>query len=202
MATNSKANKTDYGKKIKESLGEWKHIREHGASDPFWCDGVNMNLVRNHVIYYKRMCEEQLKPEEYPAEYFLETPPEVDRDFMARPEEIRTNAKKSLEIYLENDDYRYLLRNREKLTDKQQDSIHIANVIGYVSGLRSAIRNDDIIVMRRHERAEAYLESFQECRRKVAELIGALEEPKEKVLPTGQLSLFDLFGLTMGYGIS
>lgn len=48
---------------IRRELREWKKIRRSGAGDPSWPDGTNMNLVRNHVIYYqgelKKLCREQ-----------------------------------------------------------------------------------------------------------------------------------------------
>ena len=40
----------------------WKHINEEGCSDPFWPDGMNMNLTRNHILSYRNeiaeICEE------------------------------------------------------------------------------------------------------------------------------------------------
>ena len=39
--------KPDYAKQIRESLERWNHLNEHGGSDPFYSDGLNMNLVRN-----------------------------------------------------------------------------------------------------------------------------------------------------------
>ena len=42
----------EYERKIDESVARWNHLLKHGGSDPFWPDGTNMNLVRNHVIYY------------------------------------------------------------------------------------------------------------------------------------------------------
>lgn len=39
----------------------WNYINENGCNDPFWPDGCNMNLTRNHIISYKRdiaeLCE-------------------------------------------------------------------------------------------------------------------------------------------------
>ena len=32
--------------------------QEHGGSDPNYDDGVNMNLTRNHIIYYKNELED------------------------------------------------------------------------------------------------------------------------------------------------
>ena len=28
----------------------WEHINENGCNDPFWTDGCNMNLTRNHIL--------------------------------------------------------------------------------------------------------------------------------------------------------
>ena len=58
------------GKELRDSYERWNHILQNGAGDPFWEDGSNMNLVRNHIIYYKRQCEAELLPDEYPEEYF------------------------------------------------------------------------------------------------------------------------------------
>lgn len=63
----------------------WNHINENGCNDPFWTDGCNMNLTRNHILSYRNeitnYCEEHNLP--LPEEYFLKVPPEVDDDYMA-----------------------------------------------------------------------------------------------------------------------
>lgn len=65
----------------------WNYINENSCNDPFWPDGCNMNLTRNHIISYKRdiaeLCEENGMP--LPEEYFLKIPPEVDDNYMANP---------------------------------------------------------------------------------------------------------------------
>ena len=35
---------------IDERFRAWNQIAQNGCSDPGWPDGVNMNLVRNHII--------------------------------------------------------------------------------------------------------------------------------------------------------
>lgn len=64
---------------IHKSIDRWREIRDKGCSDPTWPDGTNMNLVRNHIIYYKiqieEICDETGFP--YPDEYFVELPPKV-----------------------------------------------------------------------------------------------------------------------------
>ena len=34
-------------------------LKKNGCSDPAWPDGVNLNLVRNHIIYWYRLLRER-----------------------------------------------------------------------------------------------------------------------------------------------
>lgn len=76
---------------ITERIWHWASIRKDGCNDPFWPDGVNMNLVRNHVIYYKRQLEEICAEHgrDLPDEYYLATPPKVDDNYMANLRQTR-----------------------------------------------------------------------------------------------------------------
>ena len=72
---------------LRQEAEQWQYIKDHGCQDPFWPDGVNMNLIRNHIIYGKKVllqiCEElnENMPEEY---YSIQTPPETDPEYMCR----------------------------------------------------------------------------------------------------------------------
>ena len=72
-------------KRIREEIASWKDINQYGCNDPFWPDGANMNLVRNHVFSYQmelqEICTENQLP--LPEEYYLSLPPEVDNNYMA-----------------------------------------------------------------------------------------------------------------------
>ena len=63
----------------------WKSTNELGCNDPFWPDGTNMNLIRNHVLHFKgeirKLCEETGL--NLPEEYYIPTPPEVQNNYMA-----------------------------------------------------------------------------------------------------------------------
>lgn len=37
----------------------WDDLKKNGCSDPAWPDGVNLNLVRNHIIYWYRLLRER-----------------------------------------------------------------------------------------------------------------------------------------------
>lgn len=74
---------------IERELARWKTLYTEGGSDPFWADGVNLNLVRNHILYAKKKCEEELPESEYPELYYADIPPKVDNNYMAKSEKIR-----------------------------------------------------------------------------------------------------------------
>lgn len=161
----------------------WEHLYVHGGQDPCWEDGCNLNLVRNHIIRDKERLEE-LKY--FPEIYTRETPPKVDNKYMARADEIRERAKQSLTIYLADENYQFLLKNRGQIDKKAADSICLGNVIGYVEGLKQFIEKDLLVGMRRHERADIYQESFKRCREKMEKL---MNKPKPEKL--GQMNIFD-----------
>jgi len=73
---------------LKEEFANWSEIRENGTSDPFWPDGVNINLVRNHILFRKgeieRLSEGQLFPPDDPI-LNQPVPPEMPDEWMAKP---------------------------------------------------------------------------------------------------------------------
>ena len=75
----------EYRKGIDESLQRWKNINQNGCNDPFYPDGTNMNLVRNHIIYYKKLIEEICAESNIPLpeEYYIPLPPKVNQNYMA-----------------------------------------------------------------------------------------------------------------------
>lgn len=70
---------------IKREIEHWNYLRDYGCQDPFWPDGCNMNLTRNHIISYRReiveICEKNGL--EIPTEYYLPVPPQVPEEYMA-----------------------------------------------------------------------------------------------------------------------
>ena len=76
--------------KLEREYLRWNTIAAKGCQDPFCPDGVNMDLVRNHIIYWYRLlekrrgeCEQvslfdstEAMPEERPV------PPEVPQNYM------------------------------------------------------------------------------------------------------------------------
>lgn len=163
---------SDYETELKNCFDKWDHLNEYGGSDPSFADGVNMDLERNHIIYFKAKIEETLPP--YPEIYYRDTPPKVDINYIARPDEIRKNAAASLKLFEQSDSFQFLQTAVKNISDKQAEDLHIHNILGYEKTLRIAISKDDLITMRRYEDPKRYIESFEQA----AEAVRSLE-PEE-----------------------
>lgn len=153
---------TDYAAELEKEYARWDEVFTKGGSDPFWSDGVNLNLVRNHILYYK----EQLAKQEnslfgLPDVYYRETPPEVDCNYMARSDEIRENARKAMEIIDADENLKFVREQSANLSEQQIKQWSIPTIINYAENLRRAIAEDDLVIMRRYEHPDSYLESFE-----------------------------------------
>lgn len=93
-------------KEIRDEIEHWKEINKNGCNDPFWPDGTNMNLTRNHIIYAKRQISEICERHgvTLPEEMYLPSPPEVNNYYMA-------NLKQKRRVEL--------IGHREKITTKK-----------------------------------------------------------------------------------
>lgn len=165
-----KKQQEDYEQQLRDSFDHWQHLYEYGGQDPSWPDGVNLNLVRNHIFYYKQKIEETMEPGAYPEIYHRAVPPEVSSDYMARSDEIRETAKASLALYLSDENYQYLSKRIDSLDPKQAKQLCVRNVLNYAVGLEMAIKEDDLVTMRRHRNPDTYLSSFASCAEKVRNL--------------------------------
>lgn len=174
------------GKQLRDYYTQWNFLKEEGGSDPFWADGANMNLVRNHILWTRKQCEEFLSEEDYPEEYYLDLPPEVDANYMANEAELRESARDSLKVYRSSEAYQYLLKNAGMADPALQKEICLKPVLNYISGLETAINTNDLVTMRRHRDPSGYLESIERCARMLKEGLAA-----KKTEPI-QLSFFDL----------
>ena len=156
---------------LKKAYAQWESLYKQGGSDPFYPDGVNLNLVRNHILYFKRQIEETQPLYKNTEVYRRELPPQVEDSYMARAEEIRAHAKDTLAASHADPYYQYLLHHREELDDAGLKKTSIRAVLNYAHSLETAIQEDDLVTMRRHERAERYLDSFRACAEKVRDVL-------------------------------
>lgn len=165
------------------SYAQWEAIYGYGCNDPFTEDGTNLNLVRNHIIYFKpeieKFCESLAR--EPPPVLGRELPPEIPDDYMACADEIRVRAKAMLKRLKEYADYKELCACRRTLSPQQRKECHIDAVLAIVPKLEHAVEEDSLVDLRRYGRQEMAFESITE---KLAEAIAL---PGEEF----QLSLYD-----------
>jgi len=157
-----KNHETDYAAALENDYARWDELFTKGGSDPFWTNGVNLELTRSHILYYKaQLAKQENSLFGLPDIYYRETPPEVDIDYMARPDEIRENARKAMEIIDADENLKFVREQAPSLSEAQLKQFCIAAIINYAENLRRAIAADDLIIMRRYEHPDGYLESFE-----------------------------------------
>ncbi len=156
---------------LQNSFESWDHLNKYGGSDPSWADGVNMNLVRSHIMFYKSQMEDKYGSGDYPDIYYRETPPEVSPDFMATPEQIRADAVAALQIIEADENLKYIKDNIGALTDKHRQALCVGAVLGYVQNLKHCIADDDLVSMRRYQDPKWVLDSFQRLANRLSQPI-------------------------------
>ena len=164
----SRKHETDYAAELENNYARWDKVFTEGGSDPFWSDGANLSLIRSQILY----CKEQLAKQEnslfsLPEVYYRETPPEIDPNYMARPDEIRENARKAMEIIDADENLKFVRDQFPSLSEQQRKQYCLTAIINYAENLRRAIAADDLIIMRRYEHPEHYLESFESAAIKI-----------------------------------
>lgn len=178
---------------IKDSY-RWKALYENGCTDPNYCDGANLNIVRNHIIYGKRKIEEFVS--EHPEFSIPQTvndipvPNEVPDEYMANPEKIIKEAKENLSAYEQDKNLQYLLSIKDDLTAEEADSTSVFAVIGYYTRLREAISKNDLLIMRLHRKGSTYQDSFKDFAERARKCISERTEEEKSEHQFVQLSLF------------
>ena len=150
-------------KELTSSYARWEYLFEYGGQDPFWPDGVNLDLVRNHILSYKDSIRELVEAESeelslfglsYPDIYYRETPMEVPGDYMARPDAIRQRAKEQLALYESDPNFQFCIENHDKVFPKgetkatKEAGLSIWKTCG-LTKYRNCFEADDLVSMRR-----------------------------------------------------
>ena len=193
-----KSGDMDYAMELKADYQKWFTIWKQGWSDPNYPDGTGLNGARGRIMREKKELEKT--DGELPEEYHWLLPPEVPEDFMARTKELWYGGIRSYLRYLADEDYQYLCQVKDSLSREIIKHSSIENVIGYVQGIKYALEHKDFLTLRRHENPERYLESFQQCRERIGEML--LREKKEALADEkgGQLNLFQM-GMSQKNGV-
>ena len=160
----------DYNAELENLYERWDHLYEHGGSDPFWSDGTNLSLLRTQIINCKRKIEEENTVFLLPDAYYRDISPEVSRNYMARPDEIRENARKAMAVIDADKNLKFVREQSKSLSEKELKRVCIPAIIGYAENIRRAIADDDLITMRRYEHPDRYLDSFRSAAERIRSL--------------------------------
>lgn len=84
--------KEDLQKKLDQEHEKWLQIARFGSVDPFWPDGMGLNLTRAHILFFSNLIREKEKEGEQISFFDLQTdkhesrpvPPEVPSNFMVK----------------------------------------------------------------------------------------------------------------------
>ena len=160
----------DYAAELENLYERWDYLYEHGGSDPTWSDGANLSLLKSQIISCKRNIDEQNTMFLLPDAYYRDLQPDVSRDYMARPDEIRENAQKAMAIIDTDENLKFVREQSKNLSEKQSERLCIPAILGYAENIRRAIAEDDLITMRRYGNPERYLDSFRSAAEKLCSL--------------------------------
>lgn len=72
-----------------------------------------------------------------------------------------------MEIIDSNEELQFIRERFPTLSEQQIKEWHIPVVINYAENLHRAIREDDLVIMRRYENPERFLESFSAAARQI-----------------------------------
>ncbi len=156
---------------LRKAYERWEELYKNGGSDPFFSDGQNLELVKNHIIYYKKECEKTLNGEDYPQEYYRKLPPDVKSDYMAKAEEIKLNAIKAANILSTDANYLRIIGLGQLLTDKEKETTLFSAGIGYVTNLQIAIRENDLVTQRRYQDTGRYMDALADIRKNIEKVL-------------------------------
>lgn len=169
---------------LEERFQHYDEVLENGCNDPLWADGVNLNLIRNHIIIAKRNIEEVFSAEDYPDVYYRMTPEKINDDYMAKSDEIREKVKEVLDMFIS---YFYLdeLKSASYYLDKNQLlETGIGSALCLIKYLDEDIKEDDLVGMRRLAKNSVHkMKDFEKAYENLCEI--NMEEER-------QISLFEI----------
>lgn len=123
---------------------EWEKVWKYGTADNMWADGITLNRIRQEMIQTKQILEH------FGVNDGLSLPDEVPRSYMANEGEIREQAERAKQGYLQDEEYQFLCQMEPDLTNQQKDKTQIMIILGKVRNLIRAVEEDNLVVMREY----------------------------------------------------
>lgn len=144
---------------------------------------MNLNLIRNHILYYKQRIEKEWKEDRYPAIYYKELPIQVDNDYMAKQEKIEAQAKEYYHKCISLEGWEDFNNAYELLDKNNLEQASMRFFMEYVENLKLLIEEKDYVVMRRLNNSQINIEKLKDS----IALFSSLN-----ITATKQLSLFSM----------
>lgn len=104
-------------RELEKDYARWEQVYMAGSKDPFWPDGVNANLCRNHILCGKRRIRELYPDAEMPEIYYRPLPQELPAEYMARKEELRSAALRSYTRYISDENFCFIRNHVERIPE-------------------------------------------------------------------------------------
>ena len=182
-------NKKEWQDLYQRRMALWQHIHDYGAWEQMWADGVSLNMLRQELL------EIQTVLLSYGEN--AEVPKEMPEGYMAGAERIRKDASASLKSYMESEDYRYLCKMENGLTDAQRKRTGITVALGTIRSLELAVKKDDLVIMREMGEAGKFQRTLTEAAEQIRQYLLECKEKETKENTEdwqldGQMSIYDL----------
>ena len=188
-----------YTVELEREFRQWDVYYNYGGSDPFHEDGVNLNLIRNHIIYYKQKIEEEINKsteqlsfneKKFPDIYFKETPPKVDYTYMAVPNKILDTGISFVEKLEANPSYQFILKHIDTVFPEEKETeISKALGISFIPTMQlrnysTLVRSGDLVAIRRtfyRTDFDKFINKLEETAQKFEQFLALAPEEKEKM---------------------
>ena len=168
-------------RELERDYARWEQVYMAGSKDPFWPDGVNANLCRNHILCGKRRIRELYPDAEMPGIYYRPLPQELPAEYMARKEELRSAALRSYTRYISDENFCFIRNHVERIPETDALRGILDALLARADVLKDAVLSGDYVAMRRYADAGSLLASLKSG----AERLRDWEPPEQE-----QLDLF------------
>lgn len=155
---------------------QWDRVAEEGSCSTIWTDGHELNVIREKIIIYKQKVGSYISQSlrEYAER---EIPPKMSELYMIHAEQTTAQAVELFEIFQNNGDYQYLVKNSSKVDEEQREKLDINTHIYVPIRLEKAIKRDDLVKQKNIlYQQQKYLNDFSVCRKKLECLLEELED--------------------------
>ncbi|VYU01410.1 Uncharacterised protein [uncultured Clostridium sp.] len=137
-------------RELEKDYARWEQVYMAGSKDPFWPDGVNANLCRNHILCGKRRIRELYPDAEMPEIYYRPLPQELPAEYMARKEELRSAALRSYTRYISDENFCFIRNHVERIPETDALRGILDALLARADVLKNAVLSGDYVAMRRY----------------------------------------------------